>query len=60
MKSEFKKEVFMLCNLPEGGSKAVIAKYSDEEMFNMMLARFQNWERQGRLHIIEVRNALYV
>lgn len=60
MNKEFKREIFMLVNLPTGGQKPVIAKYSDETMYNEMLAKFQQWERENKLHIIETREALYI
>jgi len=50
MIKEFRREIFMLCKLPTGGQKSVIAKYENETMFNTMLSRFQKWERENKLH----------
>ena len=56
IEKEFKKEIFVM--VKQGEPK--IFQYNDESLFNLMLSRFRKWESEGKLDIIEVRQAQYI
>jgi len=39
--------------------KTYVMQYSDMDMFERQLATCRKWEREGKIHILDVRDAIY-
>lgn len=52
----FSKEIFII---DDKTLKTNVFQYHEQALFETMLARFQEWQRQGKLTIIDVRDSIY-
>ncbi len=52
----FSKEIFLVNTKTY---RPIILRYSSKKLFDLMLARIQKWEANGKpIHILEVRNPM--
>jgi len=54
---EFKKEIFGLILKP---LQPFTAQYTNKDQFEMTLKQMRKWENEGKLKILEVREAQYI